>query len=84
MAGHEFITREEWNAMPIDEQYNYVKVLEALLSERDRLVASIPACPLHGHCVNHAIEWVRRMQNFPSRYLADGAWCCQEQPSSES
>lgn len=42
------------------ELEEYVDVLEKLLQERERLLAEIPPCPVHGAgCVPHAIEWVR-------------------------
>ncbi len=41
------------------QQDEYVIILEKLLKERDRLLESIPECPVHGkQCVPHALDWV--------------------------
>ena len=33
---------------------------DRLIAERDRLVAAIPQCPVHGPCIPYAIEWVEK------------------------
>lgn len=37
-----------------------LEVTDRLLQERDRLLRAIPECPVHGACVPHALEWVKR------------------------
>lgn len=38
----------------------YIKILELLLSEREKVLHEIPECPIHGkNCVPHAIEWIK-------------------------
>ncbi len=38
----------------------YIRNLETLLAERDRLLAAIPPCPIHGsQCVPYALEWIK-------------------------
>lgn len=34
---------------------------DKIISERNRLLDAIPACPVHGQCVPHAIEWVEKV-----------------------
>lgn len=45
-------------AAEIDRLRAELKVSDALIQERDRLLDAIPPCPDHGACVPHAIEWV--------------------------
>lgn len=33
---------------------------DKIIIERNRLLDAIPACPVHGQCVPHAIEWVEK------------------------
>ena len=41
----------------------YVENLERLLVERDRLLAAIPPCPIHGpQCVPHALGWIEKQK----------------------
>lgn len=55
------ITRQEWDSYTNDEKYKYVTTLEKLISERERVLNTIPECPIHGAgCVPHAVEWVKR------------------------
>ena len=37
-----------------------LEVTDKIIAERNRLMSSIPACPIHGPCVPHAIEWVEK------------------------
>lgn len=37
-----------------------LETYDKLITERDRLVNAIPACPIHGPCIPHAIEWVEK------------------------
>lgn len=36
-----------------------LRITDALLTERNRVLDAIPPCPVHGmQCVPHALEWV--------------------------
>lgn len=37
-----------------------LEVTDKIIAERNRLLAAIPACPVHGQCVPNAIEWVEK------------------------
>lgn len=37
-----------------------IDVADKIIAERNRLLDAIPACPVHGQCVPHAIEWVEK------------------------
>lgn len=37
-----------------------INIADKIIAERDRLISAIPACPVHGQCVPHAIEWVEK------------------------
>ncbi len=39
-----------------------LRLTERLLEERQRVLDSIPDCPIHGECVPYALEWIE--QNF--------------------
>jgi hypothetical protein len=44
-----------------------LRITEALLDERERVLRAIPECPAHGAaCVPHALEWVERMRGLRS------------------
>lgn len=50
--------------LPIDELVDLLNVNEKLLAERQRVLDSIPECPIHGgNCVPHAIEWIDKMKS---------------------
>jgi hypothetical protein len=38
-----------------------ISTADKVIAERDRLIRAIPACPVHGQCVPHAIEWVEKV-----------------------
>lgn len=38
-----------------------ISIADKIIAERDRLISAIPACPVHGQCVPHAIEWVEKV-----------------------
>ncbi len=47
--------------LAIDELIDLLNVNEKLLAERQRVLDTIPECPVHGsNCVPHAIYWVRQ------------------------
>jgi hypothetical protein len=49
----------------IEELDKEVKVGEALLQERTRVLHAIPACAVHGpDCVPHALDWIDRVKRF--------------------
>lgn len=49
-------------ARRIRELEEEVRIGDTLLAERNRLLATIPGCDVHGQdCVPHAIEWVQGM-----------------------
>lgn len=35
-------------------------ITEKLLADRQRVLDAIPACPMHGACVPHALEWIEK------------------------
>jgi hypothetical protein len=37
-----------------------LRMTDALLAERQRVLEAIPPCPQHGSCVPHALEWIER------------------------
>jgi hypothetical protein len=43
-----------------DKLREELRVTDDLLNERQRVLDAIPACPAHGACVPHALEWVAR------------------------
>lgn len=71
------MTREEWDLLSPDDQFVLAAALMARDADWTRLLTAIPACPLHGACVNHAVEWVKRAQGLDSRYVNE-QWCCQD------
>lgn len=59
------ISREQWDVMLPDEQFDYLRRRENRDFELHKLLALIPACSVHGHeCLPHAHDWVkaRRME----------------------
>ena len=49
----------------IEEFRREIKVSDQLIEQRDRLLQSIPECPVHGSgCIPHAIEWVNRIKTL--------------------
>jgi hypothetical protein len=65
--------RDELRAL-IDGLKREIATDEALLTERDRLLAAIPECEAHGPCVPHAIEWIQQVKE----QLADLTWIVGE------
>ena len=64
------------------ELEEYVDVLEKLLQERERLLAEIPPCPVHGaDCVPHAIDWVK---SHLTKRAADGGNAAQVEVKVQS
>lgn len=45
-----------------------LKVLEQILDERNRLLAAIPECEVHGQCVPHALEWIEESKSIRADY----------------
>jgi hypothetical protein len=41
-----------------EELKEQLRVCNALLDERQRLLDAIPECPVHGKCVPYALEWI--------------------------
>ena len=53
-------TREEWDAMTPDEQWQYFQLMERSDDEFRELLKLIPECPAHGdQCIPHAKQWIR-------------------------
>lgn len=51
---------ELWLERELIQAWEEIRVDNLLLAERDRLLATIPECPVHGNqCVPHAIAWVK-------------------------
>lgn len=49
----------------IKELEKELAVTDELLVERDRLLKTIPECPVHGNqCIPHALEWVNRVKTI--------------------
>lgn len=63
------ITDAEWNTLSDSDKLDYVRTLERLLAERDRLLDAIPECPAHGSgCIPHALEWIERLKGIAVAY----------------
>ena len=43
-----------------DQLKAVIEIHNKIIAERNRLLDAIPACPVHGQCVPHAIEWVEK------------------------
>jgi len=41
-----------------------LRVTDALLEERQRVLDAIPECPCHGPCVPHALEWIEKAKKI--------------------
>lgn len=61
----------ELEAVTVLEQNKRIEELEAelvvsdrLLEDRQRLLSAIPACPAHGLCVSHALEWIEQVKTL--------------------
>jgi len=48
----------------IEELEEELKVSNKLLEDRDLFLTVIPQCPVHGKCMPHAIEWIRRVKTL--------------------
>ena len=54
------MTREEWDAMTPDEQWQWAKLMEKSDEQFRDMLKMIPECPEHGdQCIPHAEEWIR-------------------------
>ena len=73
----DLIDRVQWDLLTPDEQYLVLAGFIAREQVCDALLASIPGCPKHGACVNHAIQWVRKAQGFTAIHAE--TWCCQDE-----
>lgn len=54
-----------------------LRITNALLEQRERVLNAIPECPMHGpDCVPHAVEWVHAAEKDAGRYrwLTRQAW----------
>jgi hypothetical protein len=54
------ISRDVWDTMTPDEQWQYMELTERRERDLDDLLKLIPECPLHGTCIPHAKRWVRK------------------------
>jgi len=49
----------------LTEKEEEIKIDNNLLSDKNRLLHSIPECPVHGtECIPHAIEWINRVKTL--------------------
>ena len=48
----------------IEELEAELKVSDTLLKDREALLEAIPACPAHGKCLPHAIEWIEQVKTL--------------------
>lgn len=49
----------EINPKTLDELTEELRIVNALLDERNKLLDAIPPCPYHGsQCVPHALNWI--------------------------
>jgi hypothetical protein len=39
-----------------------LRIMEALLNERQKVLDAIPECKEHGKCVPHALEWIEKQK----------------------
>lgn len=64
LAGSRIVKMEEILKLQqkIKDLEEELSIIEKLLEERNKLLTTIPACPLHGNeCVPFAIDWVKEM-----------------------
>ena len=55
----------------VTELEKEIVVTDGLLEDRQRVLDAIPACPRHGSCVPHAIEWVKKVQELGDAMAKD-------------
>lgn len=54
-------TRDEWEALPANEQFTLMHSLDTLVDGYQRVMREIPGCEAHGDlCTYHAIQWIRK------------------------
>ena len=58
MNDHSLLEQDDFLAR-IGKLEEELRVTEELLAERQRVLDAIPACPAHGPCVPHALEWIK-------------------------
>jgi len=46
----------------ISELKKEIEVDDKLLADYRRVLDAIPECPVHGHCIPHAIDWIEEMK----------------------
>lgn len=59
------MTREEWNAMTPEEQWQHIAFLEKDNDDMRTVLSEIPECPHHGFCLPHFRNWIRDQQGKP-------------------
>lgn len=56
-------TRDEWEALPANEQFTLMHSLDTLVDGYQRVMREIPGCEAHGDlCTYHAIQWIREVR----------------------
>ena len=53
----------EIDAMTVDELRDWVRKLDQMAGDRDRLLQAVPPCPEHGPCIPHAVAWVEQAKD---------------------
>lgn len=51
------LTEDEINALSLADLRAILTIDEALLDERNRILAALP-CPAHGPCVPYVLDWI--------------------------
>lgn len=57
--GGDSVTREEWDALSSDEQFEWMQLMCKSDRELRSILQMIP-CPDHGECIPYAKDWIAR------------------------
>lgn len=57
-CGYEWLTGHDGDHSCVKHLLEDLDVTKKLLAQRQRVLDEIPACPRHGECVPHALEWI--------------------------
>lgn len=44
----------------MDDLKHELEVTDELLKDEQRVLDAIPPCPVHGRCIPHALDWIKR------------------------
>ena len=57
---NDLVDKVEGEETELEKLRDDLRVTEALLEERQKLLDAIPECPLHGKCVPNALLWIEK------------------------